>query len=126
MHGAWGLLPNSTEFGIINLLSMERLMEVEEMSRISEEQVKHVAHLARLSITDEEAVKFTQQLDAIISFAEQLNELDTENVKPTSHVLDMKNVLREDKPDKGLPVEEVLKNAPDKEEGQFSVPSILE
>ncbi|UOE94497.1 Asp-tRNA(Asn)/Glu-tRNA(Gln) amidotransferase subunit GatC [Alkalihalobacillus sp. LMS39] len=96
------------------------------MSRISEEQVKHVAHLARLSITDEEAVKFTQQLDAIISFAEQLNELDTENVKPTSHVLDLKNVLREDKPDKGLPVEEVLKNAPDKEEGQFSVPSILE
>ncbi|WP_026673850.1 Asp-tRNA(Asn)/Glu-tRNA(Gln) amidotransferase subunit GatC [Alkalihalobacterium bogoriense] len=96
------------------------------MSRISEEQVKHVAHLARLSITDEEAVKFTKQLDAIITFAEQLNELDTENVKPTSHVLDMKNVLREDKPEKGLPVEEVLKNAPDKEEGQFSVPSILE
>ncbi len=101
-------------------------MEVEKMSRISEEQVKHVAHLARLSITDEEAVKFTKQLDAIITFAEQLNELDTENVKPTSHVLDMKNVLREDKPEKGLPVEEVLKNAPDKEEGQFSVPSILE
>ncbi|WP_078551381.1 Asp-tRNA(Asn)/Glu-tRNA(Gln) amidotransferase subunit GatC [Bacillus alkalicellulosilyticus] len=96
------------------------------MSRISVEQVKHVAHLARLAITEEEAEKFTQQLDAIISFAEELNELDVENVKPTSHVLDMKNVLREDKAGKGLPVEEVLKNAPDQEEGQFSVPTIIE
>ncbi|AIE58823.1 Asp-tRNA(Asn)/Glu-tRNA(Gln) amidotransferase subunit GatC [Bacillus methanolicus] len=96
------------------------------MSRISKDQVKHVAHLARLAITEEEAEKFTKQLDAIISFAEQLNELDTEGVKPTSHVLDMKNVLREDKPEKGLPQEEVLKNAPEHEKGQFKVPSILE
>jgi aspartyl-tRNA(Asn)/glutamyl-tRNA(Gln) amidotransferase subunit C len=96
------------------------------MSRISKDQVKHVAHLARLAITEEEAEKFTKQLDAIISFAEQLNELDTEGVKPTSHVLDMKNVLREDKPEKGLSQEEVLKNAPEHENGQFKVPSILE
>ena len=53
----------------------------------------------------------TKQLDAIITFAEQLNELDTENVEPTSHVLDMKNVLREDVPQKGIAREEVLKNA---------------
>lgn len=96
------------------------------MSRISEEQVKHVAHLARLAITEEEAEKFTTQLDAIISFAEQLNELDTTNVKPTSHVLDMKNVLREDKSEAGLPREEVLKNAPDHDNGQIRVPSIIE
>ncbi|MDE3840818.1 Asp-tRNA(Asn)/Glu-tRNA(Gln) amidotransferase GatCAB subunit C [Bacillus methanolicus] len=96
------------------------------MSRISKDQVKHVAHLARLAITEEEAEKFTKQLDAIISFAEQLNELNTEDVKPTSHVLEMKNVLREDKPEKGLPQEEVLKNAPEHEKGQFKVPSILE
>ncbi|MCM3715493.1 Asp-tRNA(Asn)/Glu-tRNA(Gln) amidotransferase subunit GatC [Halalkalibacter oceani] len=96
------------------------------MSRIQADQVKHVAHLARLAITDEEAEMFTKQLDAIISFAEQLNELDTTGVEPTSHVLDMKNVLREDKPEKGLPVEEVLKNAPDHEDGQVRVPSIIE
>ncbi len=88
------------------------------MSRISKEQVKHVAHLARLAITEEEADLFTGQLDAIITFAEQLNELDTTGVKPTTHVLDMKNVLREDKPDQGLPLEEVLRNAPDYEDGQ--------
>lgn len=96
------------------------------MSQIQADQVKHVAHLARLAITDEEAEMFTKQLDAIISFAEQLNELDTTGVEPTSHVLDMKNVLREDKPEKGLPVEEVLKNAPDHEDGQVRVPSIIE
>jgi aspartyl-tRNA(Asn)/glutamyl-tRNA(Gln) amidotransferase subunit C len=96
------------------------------MSRISVDQVKHVAHLARLAITEEEAEMFTKQLDAIITFAEQLNELDTDHVEPTSHVLDMKNVMREDVPEKGLPVEEVLKNAPDHKDGQFRVPSILE
>ncbi|PLT33310.1 Asp-tRNA(Asn)/Glu-tRNA(Gln) amidotransferase subunit GatC [Bacillus sp. V5-8f] len=96
------------------------------MSRITKEQVTHAAHLARLAITEEETELFTKQLDQIISFAEQLNELDTENVEPTSHVLDMKNVMREDIPNKGLPVEEVLKNAPDSKDGQIRVPSILD
>jgi aspartyl-tRNA(Asn)/glutamyl-tRNA(Gln) amidotransferase subunit C len=101
-------------------------MEVDKMSRISIDQVKHVAHLARLAITEEEAEMFTKQLDQIISFAEQLNELDTENVEPTSHVLDMKNVMREDIPQKGLPIEDVLRNAPDSKDGQIRVPSILD
>ncbi|PLR75683.1 Asp-tRNA(Asn)/Glu-tRNA(Gln) amidotransferase GatCAB subunit C [Bacillus sp. V3-13] len=96
------------------------------MSRISKDQVQHVANLARLAITEEEAEKFTKQLDAIISFAEELNEVNTDGVEPTAHVLNMKNVMREDKPEKGLPREEVLKNAPEHEKGQFKVPSILE
>lgn len=96
------------------------------MSRISEEEVKHVANLARLAITEEEAQMFTKQLDAIISFAEQLNELDTENVEPTSHVLDIKNVMREDVQKKGLSIEEVVKNAPDHKDGYIRVPTILE
>lgn len=96
------------------------------MSRITKEEVKHVANLARLAISEEEAEVFQKQLDAIITFAEQLNEIDTDGVEPTSHVLDMKNVLREDIPTKGLPVEEVLKNAPDHENGQIKVPSIIE
>jgi len=96
------------------------------MSRISKEQVKHVAHLARLAITEEEAEMFTTQLDAIIGFAEQLNELNTENIEPASHVLNMKNVMREDVPEQGLNREEVMKNAPDHHDGQVRVPSILE
>lgn len=96
------------------------------MSRISAEQVKHVAHLARISFSEEEIEKFTNDLDAIISFAEQLSELDTENVEPTSHVLDMKNVMREDIPSQGLPVQDVLKNAPEHQGGQIKVPAIIE
>ncbi|MBE7097525.1 Asp-tRNA(Asn)/Glu-tRNA(Gln) amidotransferase subunit GatC [Bacillus cereus] len=96
------------------------------MSRISVENVKHVAHLARLAITDQEAEKFQKQLDAIVTFAEQLNELDTTDVKPTTHVLTMKNVMREDVPEKSLPVEEVLKNAPDHKDNQIRVPAVLE
>ena len=96
------------------------------MTRITMDEVKHVANLARLAITEEEAEKLTNELDAIISFAEELNELDTENVLPTSHVLDMKNIFREDVSKPGLPVEEVLKNAPDHENGQIKVPAIIE
>ena len=57
------------------------------MAKLSKEEVKHVAHLARLAITEEEAKKFAAQLGAITDFAEQLNELDTTNVEPTTHVL---------------------------------------
>lgn len=96
------------------------------MSRINIDQVKHVANLARLAITEGEAETFMKQLDAIITFAEQLNELDTTNVEPTSHVLDMKNVFREDVAKQGLPREEVLKNAPEHQDGQFKVPAIIE
>lgn len=96
------------------------------MSRISKEEVEHAAHLARLALTDEDIQKLTQQLDAIITYAEQLNELDTEHVEPTSHVLNMKNVMREDIPTNGLTQEEVLKNAPEHEDGQIKVPSIIE
>jgi aspartyl-tRNA(Asn)/glutamyl-tRNA(Gln) amidotransferase subunit C len=90
------------------------------------DEVKHVANLARLAITEKEVEELTNDLDAIISFAEELNELDTENVEPTSHVLDMKNIFREDVSKPGLPVEEVLKNAPDHENGQIKVPAIIE
>ncbi|MFB4165463.1 Asp-tRNA(Asn)/Glu-tRNA(Gln) amidotransferase subunit GatC [Alteribacillus sp. JSM 102045] len=96
------------------------------MARITKDQVKHVAHLARLSVSEEEVNTFTEQLDAIIGFAEQLNELDTDGVEPTTHVLDIHNVLREDEQRPSLDREEVLKNAPDHEEGQVKVPSVLE
>jgi aspartyl-tRNA(Asn)/glutamyl-tRNA(Gln) amidotransferase subunit C len=96
------------------------------LTKITIDEVKYVANLARLAITEEEAEKFTDQLDRIIGFAEQLNELNTDNVEPTSHVLDIKNVMREDIAEAGLPVEEVLKNAPEHENGQIRVPSIIE
>ncbi|WP_050613897.1 Asp-tRNA(Asn)/Glu-tRNA(Gln) amidotransferase subunit GatC [Bacillus testis] len=96
------------------------------MSRISNEEVKHVAHLARLAVNEEEAEEMRKELEAIITFAEQLNELDTSGVKPMSHVLDMVNVFREDEAKKGLPVEKVMKNAPDHKDGLIRVPAIMD
>ncbi|WP_068676878.1 Asp-tRNA(Asn)/Glu-tRNA(Gln) amidotransferase subunit GatC [Oceanobacillus sp. Castelsardo] len=95
------------------------------MADISKEQVKHVAHLARLAVTEEEVEQLTKDLGAIIEYAEQLNELDTENVEPTTHVLEMKNVMRKDEARQWITQEDALKNAPDKKDGQFRVPSIL-
>ena len=96
------------------------------MAIISKEEVKHVAHLARLAITEEEAEKFAEQLGKITDFAEQLNELDTTNVEPTSHVLPLVNVLREDVAKEGLPLEKVMLNVKEQEAGQIKVPSIME
>ncbi|MEK3889755.1 Asp-tRNA(Asn)/Glu-tRNA(Gln) amidotransferase subunit GatC [Bacillus sp. FSL K6-3431] len=96
------------------------------MSRISKDQVLHVAHLARLEINDEEAEKFTVDLDQMISMAENLDGLETGNIKPTSHVFQQENVMREDVAEKGLPREEVLKNVPSHQDGQIKVPTILE
>jgi aspartyl-tRNA(Asn)/glutamyl-tRNA(Gln) amidotransferase subunit C len=96
------------------------------MADISKEQVKHVAHLARLAVTEEEVEQLTKDLADIIEYAELLNELDTDNVEPTTHVLEMKNVMRKDEAKQWISQEEALKNAPDKKDGLFRVPSILE
>ena len=73
-----------------------------KMAKLTKEEVKHVAHLARLAITEEEAEKFAVQLAEITDFAEQLKELDTTNVEPTTHVLPLVNVLREDVADQRI------------------------
>ncbi|MFD1397278.1 Asp-tRNA(Asn)/Glu-tRNA(Gln) amidotransferase subunit GatC [Kroppenstedtia eburnea] len=93
---------------------------------ISKEQVEHVAQLARLSLTEEEARLYTGQLNDILQFAEKLNELDTEGVEPTSHVLPMANVLREDEKRPSLDREQALQNAPDQKDGMFRVPDVFE
>lgn len=95
------------------------------MTTINNDQVKHVANLARLEITDAEASKFATQLEAILNYANQLEEVNTTDINPTLHVLDLQNVLRDDVATETLTQEEVLKNAPDTEDGQFKVPSIL-
>lgn len=96
------------------------------MARISKEDVRHVADLARLSFSDEELDMYTKQIDDMIGFVEKLNELDTENVEPTTHVLELANVLREDEARDWLTQEEALKNAPEEKDGQVKVPAILE
>lgn len=93
---------------------------------ISLKDVEHVAGLARLQLTDEEKAQFTEQLNAILQYADKLNELDTEYVEPTSHVMAVKNVMRDDEVESSLSIEEVVRNAPDEEDGQIKVPAVLE
>ncbi len=96
------------------------------MSEISREQVEHVAKLARLNLTEEETVKYTSQMNAILHFFEKLNDLDTEGIEPTSHVMEVYNVMREDENRPSIDREDALRNAPDQEEGHFKVPAVME
>lgn len=93
---------------------------------ISEEQVEHVARLARLVLQPEEKRLFTEQLNAILSYMEQLNEVPTDAVEPTAHVLDLANVFRNDIADKTQSVEDTLANAPETAHHYFVVPRIVE
>ncbi len=93
---------------------------------ISKEDVEKVAKLARLQFSGEEVETFTSQMTDILKYIEQLNELDTEGVEPTAHVLPIQNVLREDKVTNGKPSKTIFVNAPKEEEHQFKVPQVIE
>ncbi|HLQ41124.1 MAG TPA: Asp-tRNA(Asn)/Glu-tRNA(Gln) amidotransferase subunit GatC [Tetragenococcus sp.] len=93
---------------------------------ISEEQVKHVANLAKLSFKDDELHQFTEQLGEIIDMFESLSEVDTEGVALTSNVVNEINVVREDKAVKTVGREALLKNVPEAEKGFIKVPAIID
>jgi aspartyl-tRNA(Asn)/glutamyl-tRNA(Gln) amidotransferase subunit C len=90
---------------------------------IDRDQVLHVAKLARLRLTEEELERMSGELSTILEAIEQIAELDLEGVPPTSHVIDLENVLRPDEPRPCLPRERALENAPDATEDGFRVPS---
>ncbi len=94
--------------------------------KITKEEVGRVAALARLSLQGEEKDLYAKQLDQILSYIEKLNELNTDGVEPTSHSMPIKNPMREDIVKESLSQEAALSNAPDKEQGCFKVPKIIE
>jgi aspartyl-tRNA(Asn)/glutamyl-tRNA(Gln) amidotransferase subunit C len=91
---------------------------------ISEEQVRHVANLARLGLTDDEIEKMGGQLDAILDSIEKIQELDLSGVPPTANPLDLSNVLRPDEPRPELAQEQALSPAPERVDDLFAVPRI--
>ena len=95
------------------------------MSRITIEELKHVAQLARLSFTDEKLEAFADQLNDILGYVAKLEELDTEGVEPTTHALHVTNVFRQDIAKPSLRVEDAVSNAPEEEDGAFIVPRII-
>ncbi len=96
------------------------------VKKIDEQQVRKVAKLARLELTDAEVQEFAGQLSAILDYVERMNELKTDDVEPLAHCLPIVNVFREDTIKESLGTEAALANAPQRDGAFFKVPKILE
>lgn len=94
--------------------------------KITKKEVLETAELARLEIKDDELDKFINQLGNILEYIKDLNRLDTSDVEPTSHVLDLSTPLREDEVKQLIDTEDALRNAPESEDGFFVVPKVIE
>ena len=90
---------------------------------IDREQVLHVARLARLHLDDSEVERMAGELSGVLEHVDRIAALDLDDVPPTSHVVELENVLRDDKPGPSLTPEQALANAPDPDRGSFRVPS---
>ncbi|MDK1045534.1 MAG: Asp-tRNA(Asn)/Glu-tRNA(Gln) amidotransferase subunit GatC [Anaerolineales bacterium] len=93
---------------------------------LTHEEVRAIAHLARLQLTDEEVERFAGQLSDVLDYAARLNEVDTSEISPTASVLPMNAPLRPDEVRPCPPRDQLLANAPDSEGGMFRVPRVLE
>ena len=93
---------------------------------VSKEDVKHIAKLSKLNLTEKELEKYTNELSSIVDFANELSNINVDGVKPTAHILDIKNVFRKDEVLPSYDREEILKNAPSKDAGCVSVPKVVE
>ncbi|MCJ7661936.1 MAG: Asp-tRNA(Asn)/Glu-tRNA(Gln) amidotransferase subunit GatC [Anaerolineales bacterium] len=89
-------------------------------------EVEHIAELARLRLTPEEMERYREQLSAILDYFVQLQDLDTDDIPPTSSVLPSRSVLRADEAKPGLSIDEILRNAPESKNRQFRIPSVLD
>ena len=94
--------------------------------KVTKEMIENVANLARLNLSEQEKEKLTIDMANIITYVDKLNELDTSNVPQTAHVLPIKNVFRADVVHPSYDREEILSNAPSKENGCYKVPKVIE
>jgi len=92
---------------------------------ITNEEIKHIAELARLELSQDEIEEFTHQFGNILLYMESLNQVDTENVLPMTHPIKMTNAFREDEVLSSIPIELALSNAPEKDEQAFIVPKVV-
>ncbi len=93
---------------------------------LSLDEVRWIAHLARLDLTPAELETMTRDLSAIVDYVNQLQQVNTDGVEPLAHALDIQNVFRDDEPVPSLPVDAALANAPDRHGDFFGVPAVLE
>ena len=95
------------------------------MPRIKPEEVREIATLARLRLTDQEVDRMTVDLDAILGYVDALKDLDTQNVQPMTHAVPFDCPLRLDVTEPSLPLDQALRNAPRREDSFFQVPRII-
>jgi aspartyl-tRNA(Asn)/glutamyl-tRNA(Gln) amidotransferase subunit C len=93
---------------------------------LTAEEVRWVAHLARLQLTDAELETMTRQLSTIVDYVAQLQQVNTDGVEPMAHALPGQNVFRDDDPRPSLSVAEALANAPDRRGDFYGVPAVLD
>lgn len=93
---------------------------------ISREDVEHVANLARLRFNEDEMEQMTRELSSILAYMEQLKEIDTTGIEPTTHAIELFNVFREDQVRPSMEVQEALANAPSRKGDAFRVPKIID
>jgi aspartyl-tRNA(Asn)/glutamyl-tRNA(Gln) amidotransferase subunit C len=93
---------------------------------LTPEQVRWVAHLARLELDDAALDKMARQLSAILDYVDQLRQVNTDGVEPLAHPLPLQNVFRDDEPGPSLPTDEALANAPDRRGDFYGVPAVLD
>lgn len=93
---------------------------------LSLDEVRWVAHLARLALSDTELLAMQKDLSAIVDYVKQLSQVPTDGVEPLAHALDIQNVFRADDPASSLSTDEALANAPDRHGKFFAVPAVLD
>ncbi len=96
-----------------------------EARTIDLDEVRHIGKLARISLSDDEVVTLSRELGAILAYFDKLGELDTDNVEPMAHAVEIQNVLAEDVPGESLSTEQALANAPQRDGDFFSVPKVI-
>ena len=94
--------------------------------KVTAKDVKHIANLSRLTVSDSEMDKFLEQFNQILNYADILQKVDTTGIEPSPYVIPLNNVLREDVAVQGVSHEDALKNAPEEHNGGFKVPRVIE
>lgn len=93
---------------------------------VSKEELYHIAKLSKLEISEDKIEELTQKISDIVDFSNTLSQVNVDGVKPTAHILDIKNVFRKDEKKASFDRESILQNAPEAQGGCVSVPKVVE
>lgn len=107
------------------VICMTKVTERKSSWKVDEETVERISDLVNIRLSEEEASLFAKQLSGVLGYFKKIDEVDTQDVEPTFHALDLKNIVREDQVSPSLPNRAALENAPRKENGLFKAPKIL-